>query len=223
MIMRRARLPAAVLLFAIVANIPSPAFSEITSYTDRASWEAAAGGAPSIFEDFNDISQEVIVTWNAPVDRGPYTLSSNPTGYSYLEGPSTYDANYDVESPPTPYFKVQLDNTASTEVTFTFDNPVTSWGADVNPHPNSVGDVVQVVLDSVSYGNAYTLPGTDVTAFRGIISATPFTTIKLRAQNTYGYHGVDNFGAHLVPEPSTLVLAAVGLLGLAFRGRRRRR
>jgi len=211
-------LTAAGLLFAIVAILPSPAFSAITSYTDRASWEAAAGGAPSVLDDFNDISQEAIYTWNTPVDRGPYTLLSTP-GYSYLEGPTTYDANYDVDSPPSPYFKAQLDATVPTEVVFTFDNPMTSWGADVNPHPASVGDVVQVVLDSFTYGNAYTLPATDVTAFRGIISTTPFTTIKLRAQNTYAYHGVDNLGAH-IPEPATLSLLALG--GLAVLRRRRK-
>jgi hypothetical protein len=222
MIMRHALLPLAVLLFAMVASIPSLAFSEITSFTDRASWEAAAGGAPSVFDDFNDITQEVVITWNAPVDRGPYTLSSSPTGYSYLEGPSSYDPNYDLQSPPTPYFKAQLDDSPSTEVRFTFDTPVTSWGADVNPHPNGVGDVVQAVLDSVPHANAYTLPGSDVTAFRGIVSTTPFTTLTLRAQYASAFHGVDNIGAHPIPEPSTFVLTILGLLGLAWYSRRRR-
>jgi hypothetical protein len=79
----------------------------------------------------------------------------------------------------------------------------------------------QVNVASVANG----VPG--ATAFVTLAYPDGFSTIELGTytpDNVAGtYVLVDNIDAHLIPEPSTLALAALGLLGLTFFGRRRRK
>ena len=99
---------------------------------------------------------------------------------------------------------------------YTVDDGTTSITLVGNDEANNLGDFVQDLGDLASSGNYLLFEGL---AGNGVTISSAATS-GFRA----GVNGVQIVAtAAVVPEPSTFVLAVLGLLGLAWFGRRRRR
>lgn len=195
--------------------VTSEVSAGILVFADRSAWDAAAGGPPDITDDYNDITTDVYLSTSP--DRGAYTLWSNYATGSRLDTypPSVY-AECNVDG--TDFLLAFIRNDGLTEhITFTFDSPVISWGADVGP-----GGYNSRRIDfTTNAGDSgyYTTPPSGYDAeFRGFVVTNPFTSVDFTVSSGFTAQGWDNFGAH-IPEPATLSLLALG--GLALIRRRR--
>lgn len=219
--------PAFVVTFLLAANcLPdSLARASIATFTDRTAWQTAAGGAPGINVNF-----EGFVMADTPVgagfDIGPFSITGTLPEDAYLDVPPlTANVN------GTTDLLVALSPVES--VTFTFDAPVFSFGADVRPVvldiggfiASDVGETFNVTANN-GMSTTLTLPVTDVTGFRGFISDTAFTAVTFSTTAALSvdgttFFGLDNVAAHAaaadgaVPEATTLAVWSV-LTGLGI-------
>ena len=218
----RKRLPLLIVAGATLAA--QAADAAVVTFTNRAAWEAAAGGLPSINETFNSFVNDTGV----PVDVGPFTISSTEPE-TFIDAPPV-DTNTNVNG--TSFVFTRLDVIGGDElVTFTFDSPVFSWGADLRPFPGDAGETFNVALSNGAT-TTLTLPATSTAAFRGFISDTSFTSVTFSttaALSLDGFtdFGADNVSAHTslvaaVPEPTSLTMFGLGAMGCAAAALRRR-
>ncbi|MEI8078748.1 MAG: PEP-CTERM sorting domain-containing protein [bacterium] len=103
-------------------------------------------------------------------------------------------------------------------ITFAFDSPVTSWGADVGP-----GGYNSRRIDFTTNGGDggyYITPASGYDdEFRGFVASNPFTLVTFTVSSGFTAQGWDNFGAHSIPEPTTVALLCLGAAGLLARRR----
>jgi MYXO-CTERM domain-containing protein len=178
----------------------------VVVYTDRSAWATASGGGSALIQDnLNSgtfVRSGYTITTGAPAALGAFPAS---------------DSDGDVNG--TGFLKSFISqNPTQTQVTFTFSSPVRSVGYDLNSQSSNLGVTVDFILNGTTTGS-YTLPVSDVTEFRGIVSTTPFTTFRMTTTATTAWHGIDNLAAYsTVPEPvetmafGALALTAFGLL-----------
>jgi hypothetical protein len=100
----------------------------------------------------------------------------------------------------------------------TFDMPISGFGV----HLASFND--NRIRTSIHVAGGATTPAIRpqfYVRFFGVTSNTPFTSVEFRGNIADGF-GMDNvqFGI-AVPEPSTFILAGLGLLGMGYRRRMR--
>jgi hypothetical protein len=186
--------------------------ADFVVFTDRTAWESAAGGSPDITDDYNDLTADVYLSTNP--DRGAYTPSSNyATGSRLDDYPSSIYAENNVDG--TDFLLAFIrDDDFYEYITFTFDSPVISWGADIDP-----GAYTSRQIDFNTNGGDtgyYTTPSADNAEFRGFVATNPFTSVDFSVASGFTAQGLDNFGAHSIPEPTTLCLLASGALILGI-------
>ena len=122
------------------------------------------------------------------------------------------------------------ENDASGSVIQTFLGPDTTSGASHDLDPDIVGPVeLQVLLNTEEalwtvewFADGQSLRGPVAFGTNPPISHVGFGAWNT-ATGTVGNFTLADLTAAVIPEPSTFVLAALGLLGLAFYARRRRR
>ncbi len=182
------------------------------NFADRTAWETAAGGPPSIVDNFNDLTVDLELD-SPGVTRGAITYSTPQYGQLFLNAHPGAAASVLTVVDGTEYLAAWLVNNPANILTISFSSPVTSWGADINPHSSDVG---KSILVSTDRGESYVmyLPSTDKTEFRGFTTTEPFTYVTFDTDASFAYHGMDNVGAHAVPEPSSFAITGV----LAFLG-----
>jgi hypothetical protein len=64
-------------MIAATISVPSQSLAAVSIYTDRATWETAAGGTPDFVADFSSFTEDTDFK-PAPVDVGPFTLVQIP-------------------------------------------------------------------------------------------------------------------------------------------------
>jgi len=108
-------------------------------------------------------------------------------------------------------------------ITFGFATPITAFGIDFNTFATTAGsytattdggDVAPSVFDP--------FPGFSTGQFLGFLSTDPFSSVTIAATVGFGY-SLDTMRTDLIPEPASLVLVSLGLVGLGLLRRRSRR
>lgn len=196
------------------ATIPSPARAALTVYTARPAFQLAAAATPA------SISYLESFETNAPASGSPQVFP----GFT-VSTTSSFLNNEILPGYATDGAAILTFDSADT-VTLTFDAPTYAWGSDIidlgNPGvgPNSM-------FASDSSGNNVTLAlnhsGPQASSiFRGVVSTTPFTWLAFTFSVGGDSVAFDLTEVKSVPEPSGLVLAGCGALGLIFCRARRR-
>jgi hypothetical protein len=185
----------------------------LTVYNSRPAWEAAVGGSflEEDFTGFNGVSYEF-----APVDVGDFDVS--------VAG-STFGSSFHNIGPaivPNDVNGTAQINAATGDVggtTLSFDFPITAFGG----FWDGVSDD-RVTSFNVG-GTILAIPHIEIeegSGFFGFVSNEAFTAelLFLSSGEADGF-AIDNVVYQMVPEPSTFLLAGLGLLGIAFRRRSR--
>lgn len=214
-------------LIMVVLGGAGSARGALVFYTDRATWEAAAGAA-SFTEDFSGFT-----------DDTPFRTSAVALNGMSIVQEGTGSFRNEVDVVPTVYTDNNGTNNASTFVNFpeggdpgtqvriTFNQANGAFGFETWNAASGEGAVLDV-YDGATLLGSHGLAGGDG-AFLGYIlsggdSATSvlFVSASLSAGSGGEGFGLDNLaGVNAVPEPSALAIA-IGVLGLSLAGARRR-
>ncbi len=194
-------------------------------FSDRLSWEAAAGGTPDFFEDFNSINSDV--SWNpAPLAIGFLTIDNilNESIFNLIDAPPTrLSQNPFLDGTTAMLFHAGglFSPSSDFENRVTFSSPVAAFGFDIGMNTSSFG----VLRFETSEGSFEVSIGpTYPNQFLGVIfdadEKVNFVDFKSTEGNNTAH--ADNFAAFsAIPEPSSFLLATLGLLGIGWRRRKR--
>jgi len=212
----------------ILVFAASAANAALATFTDRAAWQAAAGGAGDLFENFDSFLVDTFYGTGMPVTAGFVTFEvvAGTSDHSWLidalpvpVGPSIADVN------GTPYavtLGIEASSFGDTLVTF---GPVRAFGFD---YAGASYSTVDGIL-STSLGDSFVIPELDhgEVAFIGLLytAGETFTSLKWDAGPLKTVYrdfamGVDNVEAFSpVPVPAAVWLFGSAVVGLLF-GRR---
>lgn len=208
---------------AAVLVAATPGLATVTSFTDRAGFEAAAGTL--VTQDFNGVAADTSFNNQTRAFAGFTVRGDDPLnqagGNNYIDVPPLNDAlspaNFSVDG-TTLLNAVVFPN--STSVTFTFNRAITAVGFDTRRMQNLP------TLMQIGVAGETIIPGV-LPFFLGFVSDTPFTTLTFSGQAGAQFgdsFSIDNFSfsANAVPEPASwaMLIAGFGLVGAS--GRRRR-
>jgi len=183
-------------------------------YNDRAEWEAAVGSFTT--DTYNEVvTDQVFVT----LDRGDYVLdgsTANDISDSFIRDLLLDVASY-AYGPENPV----LSNSTRVNVGgmtgsffITFDSKINAFGFDIINYDNG-NDKASIAID----GNVVaSFPEEDTMSFFGFIGGA-VSQVEIIADSDPTYHAFDNVSYRTVdvPEPSTLAIFALGMIGLASR------
>jgi hypothetical protein len=183
----------------IALAVPLTANATITTYTDRATWMAALGGAPSTTETF-DTARTFVIGDNL-YNGIDFRITGTTVGGNSISGGI-----------------LNGDEFTNTSIDYLFPTPIFALGADFNGARTASG--LNWTINGIVTPVFNASPGT---GFFGIISSDPFTLVDVTSGPPPNeIYSLDNF-TYAVPEPSTILLAAfgAGLLAIAQRWRGR--
>ena len=197
-----------VLLGLVVSLASSSANAAPVYFTDRASFDAAAGGGLN-YESFEaDFAvADTIVFAGFTVSE---TLGINGLG-QLRDFPGLVDGAITDGTGALGYD----DNGDSVGTFFSFASPITAFGLDITTKPGSTVTIGGSVSDSLALTS-------DTPLFWGVIDMDGITSISFNASGEplVGFDAV-SFGQAVIPAPGAIVLGAIGV-GLIGWLRRRR-
>lgn len=179
----------------------------VTVFTASGDFSTAAQAVGMV--DFTDSLDSGSMS-NSTVTRTGVTISGNIAAFPNSNGVNSIDG--------TGYLRFRVSNRdGATPLSFSFDSPVVAFVFDTNVRSQGVNDLFTVEVGGTASG--FSMPSSDVTAFRGFISDSPFTTfIVSDGGGSSDFYGIDNLVAYTaVPETGAYgMISGVLLLDFAL-------
>lgn len=216
---------------AVIALAASPAFSQVTTYSNRSQWSSAVG-SPTLLENFEGfLTDTSFRTALVNIAGGQASLSREGADrgapFDTIDVPPYGGIDAMTSSGSTfAYLFTDAPEGASsgTQVRLTFNTPIRAFGMDVY-----LGDVLEgLTIEIIGAANQVlgTIEPTSAPngTFAGFVSTNLVTSLRFRSTSVAAggggeAFGIDNLAGSPVPAPSA---AGALMLGLAVAGRRRR-
>lgn len=199
-----------ILVFTLSMFFVIEAKATLIQYTDRSAWEAAAGLLNT--EDFDAIGYIYISAATGPVAiNSDFSIEDLGTIGTYIDSGGFYHSR---------------ERNPSESSRFIWNYGITAFGGDFNlAGPGGSGSGLNLIFSS---GDSDYISG-NTNGFVGWISDTAFVSVTFSDPEpgspveTWEF---DNMGysaptAAPVPEPSTIILMGIGLIGMVGYGRKR--
>jgi len=224
--MKRLALVLAATLLAVLGGVAQAAPLIYTTYSDQASFLAAAGGASLAFEDFEGFGDEILQTLDTTTSQGPISPGDIPPGVVFS---STGGSTDDLYIAPAGYSPAIITDSLFANYFYTpliadFAPGVTAVGSDVISW-DAGGMITITIWDST--GASYeetTTPGDTSPSYFGLV-ATSGQVVRLEYAPSILTAGIDNihFGqaGPAVPAPGALLLGTMGASLVGWMRRRR--
>jgi len=212
-----------VLILAIIAlSFTTTGAAGLVEYTDRATFLSNISSYdkdPMNYGTVGDLSSGAL----SGLNFYDFLVQTTPNALKVISGTDGY-GSFDTTGDVQQKF-LYLDTDIAFQgsaTTFTMHNPVYGFGFDYTGVTQSGGTFTADVMGS-SYNLALN-PNVSTALFWGVISTTQFTQILITTSTDSGY-GVDevtytytegvNPPPSSIPEPATMLLLGLGLIGLA--------
>ena len=207
----------------------SPAAASAVFYTDRASW-AAAAGAPTFFEDFSGFAADTSFRSAAVALDGMSIVQLGSGSFRNVidVGPDYDFTEHDDTSHASLFTNAAGGPTSAVDVRILFDAPNLAFGFEHWVAADQEGARLEIydgaaLVGSADLSNAfggflgYVLDGGDLAS---ALLLRSIANLSGPGDPGEGF-GIDRLEGVAVPEPDTLLLCALGLVGLCARRSRR--
>ena len=188
-----------VLLAAVFCN-GRESRATITAYTSKPAWSAAVNGSYAS-ENFDSF---LVSNYGSATLSSGITIGSTPAAHGFLT---------ELQTSGVSTWHDQTSAGTSDATVFDFHRQLYGIGGDWDLTSYWIGtpNPLKIYLDNTPVPQNVT-----TTQFFGVVSSVPFSTIKVvygGADNGYQNWDVDNLTLAPIPEPSSVVLATIGLVG----------
>ena len=199
--------------FAICSFLTASAHSAVVTYSDRGTWESAAGSVTT--EDLNTatVGTSFIST---TLDLGDFTVLRTGTGFSGQI--ASGGAGFNIDG--TTFGRVDTGSFIG-DLVITFDSAISAFGLDVDAWNDSTLRTT-VLLDGVTDVPVTTQSGQG-SRFFGFTSDSAFNEVRFVGDvgDSWGFDNIAySSDSGSVPVPATLALFGIGLAGLGYRRRK---
>lgn len=195
----------------LVACAAGQAMAQFVVFGDRDVFKATI--LPQINDIFDTIPSGRVIPNGSALGGIIYTLNDSSadlfitTGGAKVNEPNGFDKFFNgAESPLLP----------ADVVTFTFSTPITAFGVSFNAFGNAPGTFLLTTnLGDLAPSSFNPFPGFPTGHFAGFTTDRPVTSVTvLEAPGNNLAFGLDDLVVQSVPEPSSLMLLCVGILGI---------
>jgi hypothetical protein len=185
-------------------------------YTTEATWLTAVTGSTVITEDFESSPIGILSVGTTDIGEFDITIdvsdsSTNIHGGGHVNGSREFDGF------------ISLGGTTSIEFSGFDTSPIIGFAGDWVS--TITGNLLTMEMDVngtiIKFSDHFTSPGT---GFLGVVDTVAFSSVAFDVENltSFGeFFSVDNVRLASVPEPSTMLLLGIGLVGLVGSARRK--
>ncbi len=191
-----------------------PAHAQVV-FPDRIAFDAAFPGATH--ENWDTYANDTVIPNGSTLNGITYNTNSLKSAIVTNDYPTTTPPNGLGET-GAGFF------TSADTIKFSFPSPLSAFGIDINTGSKKIGAYTADLSNGDQIPSFFDpFPGSGTGEFIGISDPTPFSSVTITNHSAF-HDTLDTlrYVGAVVPEPSTIALIIVGLMGIAALTLRRR-
>jgi hypothetical protein len=200
-------------LTVLVTSLTAPARADFIVFGTRDAFRAAISGTPSTTEGWDQFASGTIIPNGAVVNGVVYVLSVPTANFIITAGGADLSPPNGLGRTNNPFGGEAF--IPSDIVTFTFPTLISAFGISFNTFSTAANAYVLATnLGNIAPSAYDPFPGLSTGQFAGFISGEPVSSVAIQTLVSFQFGFDDMISVKSVPEPTSLSLFALSLLGL---------